>query len=82
MKKKYKLTVFSRFMIFMLFFAPFAYIGVSAYQGEKPLEKIEQLIGKKEISKEETIALKKKEIRKLEQQLEQLKQEVKVLETN
>ena len=43
MRKKYKLTGFARFLIFMLFFAPLSYIGVSYYQGEDGLEKIKNL---------------------------------------
>lgn len=43
MKKKYKLTGFARLVIFLIFFLPLLYLGVSIYHGENPLEKYEHL---------------------------------------
>ena len=43
MKKKYKLTGFARLVIFLIFFLPLVYLGVSIYHGENPLEKFEHL---------------------------------------
>jgi hypothetical protein len=45
MKKKYKLTGFARLFIFMLFFLPIVYIGVSYYHGENPLAKVQEMFG-------------------------------------
>ena len=44
MQKKYKMTSFARFLIFMLFFAPLAYMGASYYNGEDGIQKIKNLI--------------------------------------
>lgn len=43
-RRRLKLTGFSRFLIFMLFFAPIAYIGIQYYQGEDGLQKAKDLI--------------------------------------
>lgn len=43
-RRRLKLTGFSRFLIFMLFFAPIAYIGISYYQGEDGLQNVKDII--------------------------------------
>ena len=43
-RRRLKLTVFSRFLLFMLFFAPVAYIGISYYQGEDGLQKAKDVV--------------------------------------
>ncbi len=45
MKVKYRMTPFARFLIFMIFFTPIAYIGLQYYQGENGLQKAKDLIG-------------------------------------
>lgn len=82
MRKKYKLTAFSRLVIFMIFFAPAAYIGVSYYNGEDGVEKIKTLINNK-TSKDPSflIEAKKEKIQKLEEKIDNLKKEVEQLET-
>lgn len=50
MARRIKLTVFSRFLIVMLFLGPLAYIGASYYNGEDGLANLKQLLGIKETS--------------------------------
>ncbi len=61
-KSKYKITGFARFLIFMLFFAPLAYIGVSYYQGEDGIQNFKNLIGydKKETVSDDQFGIEKK----------------------
>lgn len=53
MKKKYKLTWFSRFLIFSLFFVPITFGAVTFVQGENPIETI-----KKKVNVEKFVNLK------------------------
>ena len=53
MRKKYKITGFARFRIFMIFFAPLAYIGASYYNGEDGIANIKKLIGLDKINSSE-----------------------------
>lgn len=53
MRKKYKITGFARFLIFMIFFAPLAYIGASYYNGEDGIANIKKLIGLDKINSSE-----------------------------
>ena len=87
MRKKYKLTVFARFIIFMAVFTPLAFIGVSYYQGEDGLQKIKDLInidrfkGTSEaslptIDESEIIQLKDEEIRLLKEEIKILEQKL------
>lgn len=81
MKKKYKVTGFTRLLIFMIFFAPLAYIGASYYQGEDGIAKIKSLFdkdGSKTI--EMRISEKEKEIKKLETKLEATKKDLQRLQ--
>lgn len=85
MKNKYKITGFARLLIFMVFFAPLAYIGASYYQGEDGIAKIKSLFeGNSNDSNSDTIEMriskKKKEIKNLEVQLEVSKKDLKRLE--
>jgi hypothetical protein len=84
MRKKYKLTVFARFIIFMAVFTPVAFMGISYYQGEDGLQKIKDIVnidrfrGTNEaalpkVSESNIIELKDKEI-------QLLKEEIKILE--
>lgn len=43
-RRRLKLTGFSRFLIFMIFFVPVAYIGISYYQGDDGLQKARDVI--------------------------------------
>ncbi len=45
MARKIKLTVFSRFLIVMLFLGPLAYMGASYYNGEDGLANLKNLLG-------------------------------------
>lgn len=86
MRKKYKLTGFARFFIFMLFFAPMSYIGVTYYQGENGLEKVKDFFNSfktehAEVSPE-TPSMSSDEIINMQaQEIELLKQKIEELET-
>jgi len=81
MRNKYKITGFARLLIFMIFFAPLAYIGASYYQGEDGIEKIKSLFTQTDNSSTESqISRKKAEIKKQEIKLEELKKDLKRLE--
>ncbi len=54
MKVKYRMTPFARFLIFMIFFTPIAYLGLQYYQGEDGLQKAKDLIGWDSSSAKET----------------------------
>jgi len=45
MARKIKLTVFSRFLIVMLFLGPLAYMGASYYNGENGIANLMRLLG-------------------------------------
>ncbi|MFT4535733.1 MAG: hypothetical protein ACJA1A_001306 [Saprospiraceae bacterium] len=82
MKNKYKITGFARLLVFMIFFAPIAYIGASYYQGEDGIAKIKSLlnIGADNDTIELRISKKKEEIKNLEAQLEISQKDLKRLE--
>lgn len=84
MRKKYKLTVFARFIIFMAVFTPLAFIGVSYYQGEDGLQKIKDLINIdrfKGTSEASLPAVDESDIIQLkDQEIRLLKEEIKILE--
>ena len=82
MKNKYKITGFARLLIFMIFFAPIVFIGVSYYQGEDGIEKIKSMInvGSDNDTVEMRISKKKVEIKNLEAQLEASQKDLKRLE--
>ena len=86
MRKKYKLTGFARFLIFMLFFAPVSYIGVSYYQGENGIDKFLDLfkgigIERAEASTPDTPSISSDEIIKMQaEEITILKQRIKELE--
>lgn len=83
MKKKYKLTGFSRLFIFMIFFAPVAYIGASYYNGEDGIAKIKALFEKNEGGTiQAQIDAKNIEIDKLNREIESLKRDVDRLEAS
>ena len=83
MRKKYKLTGFSRLVIFMIFFAPIAYIGASYYNGEDGIENIKRLFEKKQGGTiDEQITTKQLEIDKLNKKIKVLEKDIKVLEAS
>ncbi len=53
-RSRYKVTPFARFLMFMIIFAPIAYIGAAYYNGEDGLEKIKGFFNKSE-KKEEVV---------------------------
>ncbi|NNF36737.1 MAG: hypothetical protein HKN68_21730 [Saprospiraceae bacterium] len=93
MRKKYKLTGFARFFIFMLFFAPVSYIGVSYYQGENGLEKVKDFFNSlrteqadvspdtPSMSSDEIIKMQAQEIELLKQRIEELESRLANLES-
>ncbi len=44
MRRKYKMTGFARFLIFLIMFTPLAYMGAAYYNGEDGIEKIKSFI--------------------------------------
>lgn len=62
MKKKYKLTWFSRFLIFSLFFVPISFGAISFIQGDSPIESFKdkalnfKIFDSKEWNKPESIS--------------------------
>ncbi len=80
---KYKVTGFARFFLFMLFFIPIAYFGLSMAKGESPdsfvqkiKNKIENVKGfkfsenrKNDVDFNATISKKDEEIQKLKEEL-------------
>jgi cell division protein FtsB len=81
MKHKYKITGFSRLLIFMIFFAPLAYIGASYYNGEDGIAKIKSLFEKNEGGTvQEQIDTKKIELEQLNRKVESLKKDIDQLE--
>lgn len=81
MKNKYKITGFSRLIIFMIFFAPLAYIGASYYNGEDGIANIKALFEQNEGgSVQSQIDSKNLEIKKLNAKIESLKKDVERLE--
>lgn len=93
MRKKYKMTSFARFIIFMAIFAPLAFIGASYYNGENGIEKFKDLIGlnkvekteyspqQVEASKDQIIVLQKQEIDLLKQKITELESRLAALES-
>ncbi len=45
MASRFKITGFARFLLFLLVFAPLAYIGASYIQGEDGIQNVKDLIG-------------------------------------
>ena len=83
MKKKYKLTGFSRLVIFMLIFAPIAYLGASYYNGEDGIAKIKSLFERNEGGTiQDKIDSKKLEIEKLNKKIKTLERDVARLEAS
>jgi cell division protein FtsB len=93
MRKKYKMTSFARFLIFMIFFAPLAYIGASYYNGEDGIQKIKNLLKieskdtpeQKVIEvnteqKDEVIRMQAEEIAMLKQKIAELEARIEALE--
>jgi prefoldin subunit 5 len=79
MKNKYKITGFTRLLIFLILLTPIAYIGANYYQGEDGIEKIKILLGRTQDIDTE-ISKKKQEIKKLEEKLQKSKEELSKLE--
>lgn len=45
MARKLKLTGFARFLIFLIIFAPIAFLGASYYNGEDGIQNLKNIIG-------------------------------------
>ena len=83
MRKKYKLTGFSRLLIFLIFFTPLAYIGASYYNGEDGIAKIKALFEQNEGGTiQAQIDAKNLEIEHLTKKIESLKRDVDRLEAS
>ncbi|HMQ06759.1 MAG TPA: hypothetical protein PKC30_05625 [Saprospiraceae bacterium] len=90
MRGKYKMTGCARFFIFLLFFAPIAYIAGSYIKGEDGIENIKHLLGiGKQVQTEESevrtarsnnlddiIRIKDKEIEILKKRIEELEKQL------
>ena len=93
MQKKYKMTGFARFIIFMMFFAPMAYIGASYYNGEDGIQKIkdlyksltsestEQIAEEPQLSKDDVIKMQEAEILMLKKKIQELESQMAGVET-
>jgi hypothetical protein len=88
MKKKYKLTGCARFFVFMLIFVPVVWAGVSIYEGNNPLEPIQEFF--KSDSKNgdsvddariNEIDILKQDLKIKEARIEELEKEIKSLKT-
>ena len=89
MTRTYKMTTFSKFMIFLIIAAPLSYIGASYYNGQDPFEKIRNLeifnsspekkieVNRPEL-KDNTSVVKELELKNME--IEQLNEKIKKLE--
>ena len=77
MKPKYKITAFSRLLIFVVLFTPLAYIGASYYNGEDGIAKIKALFEPAENqSIKSQIEVRKEKIEQLNAQIQQLELEI------
>ena len=89
MQKKYKITGFARFLIFMIFFAPVAYVGASYYNGEDGIANIKNLLGMEDNNSAQTatptkpdvktaamIEMKDQEILMLKSKIEELERQI------
>ena len=81
MRKKYKITGFARFLIFLILFAPLAYIGASYYNNEDGIANIKNVLGI-EKSSEQSIHEKEAKIKELEQKISVLNSEIDHLKSN
>jgi len=75
MKSKYKATPFSRFLIFLIFSTPVAFVGASYYNGEDGIEKIKSVL-QMNISKDEKISVKEEKIKLLREEITELQEEI------
>jgi len=78
MNKKYKATPFTRFLVFMIFFTPLAYIGASYLNGENGIEKAKKVLKINE-STDEKIIQKEQKVLDLQKEILQLKSEIEAL---
>jgi len=81
MKNKYKATGFTRFLIFLIFFTPIAYIGASYYNGEDGIANIKKILNLDQ-SKEDMIRSKQEQIKSYQLKINELESEIKVLQEN
>jgi predicted RNase H-like nuclease (RuvC/YqgF family) len=79
MKRKYKLTGCARFLIFMVFFVPAIWIGVSIYQGNNPLDALNDLFKTEQVDRpEKTDKTEKTSPNSSVSELSILRQEIKI----
>lgn len=78
MNKKYKATGFTRLLMFLIFFAPIAYIGASYYNGEDGIANIKSTLGLDQ-SVEHKIESREKQIQAYENKIIVLKEEIETL---
>ncbi len=53
MKKKYKMTGCARLIIFIIIFAPIAYLAASYYNGQDGIEQLKKLLGIEKVKSSE-----------------------------
>jgi len=85
MKQKYRLTGFARFILFLAFFVPVSYFGITIFNGEQAFKesitalkdkllapKTEKIVENTPTNCDEIIRLKEKEIEILRAQVQEL----------
>jgi len=77
MRPKYKMTAFSRIIIFMILFSPLAYMGAHYYQGEDGIAKLRNLFQQQDQPIVQTkIEQKQEEIERLNAKIISLENEI------
>jgi len=79
MNKKYKATGCARLFIFMLIFAPLAYLSAAYFQGENGIENIKEMLNLEQPA-DQKIKAKTAEITALRAKIELLKEEIEQLQ--
>jgi|GEM_PF-6891224 len=79
MNKKYKATGFTRLIIFLLLFAPIAYLAAAYFQGENGVNNIKDFINIQP-TLEQQITRKKQQIKQLEIELNKQNNELQKLQ--
>lgn len=83
MARKYKLTWFARFSLFMLFITPFCYFGVTHYQNNPEVKDMVDNVIEKIESQSKTLTNSEEaelNVKELKEDIELLKDEIKEIE--
>ena len=79
MNNKYKVTPFARLLLFLVLFAPIAYLSASYLQGENGIQNLKDAIGLNTKTTGQKITKKEAKIQKLETEISKLKAEIEIL---